>query len=86
MVIDEATHESETCLSSPLKTLFDYWRKKLGHGHFDPVTNLDMRVQCVDVSCKDPLQYQYLHRFGETFVNHAGKRMMDFPSLSQKAP
>ena len=27
MVIDEATHESETGLLSPLKTLFDYWRK-----------------------------------------------------------
>jgi hypothetical protein len=48
MMIDEATHESETGLPSPLKTLFDYWRKKnWGHGHFDPVTDLDIRVQCV---------------------------------------
>ena len=30
MMIDEATHESETGLPSPLKTLFDYWRKKTG--------------------------------------------------------
>tara|TARA_E500000331_G_scaffold154450_1_gene150069 strand:- start:526 stop:738 length:213 start_codon:yes stop_codon:yes gene_type:complete len=27
MVIDDATHESETGLLSPLKTLFDFWRK-----------------------------------------------------------
>ena len=30
MVIDEATHGSETGLSSPLRTLFDYWRTKTG--------------------------------------------------------
>ena len=35
--------------------------------------------------CEDPLQYQYLHHFGETFGNLTGKRMMDLPSLSQKA-
>jgi hypothetical protein len=86
MVIDEATHESETGLSSPLKTLLDYWREKnWGHGNFDPVADLDIRVQCVDVGCEDPLQYQYLHHFGETFGNLTGKRMMDLPSLTQKA-
>ena len=59
--------------------------KNWEHGHFDPVTDLDIRVQCIDVSCEDPLQYQYLHHFGETFGNLTAKRMMDLPSLSQKA-
>ncbi len=86
MVIDEATHESETGLSSPLKTLFDYWREKnWGHGDFNPIVDLDIRVQCVDVSSEDPLQYRYLHHFGETFGNLTGKRMMDLPSLSPNA-
>lgn len=86
MVIDEAIHESETGHLSPLKTLFDYWREKnWGHGNFDPILDLDIRVQCVDVSSEDPLQYRYLHHFGETFGNLTGKRMMDLPGLSPNA-
>ena len=34
---------------------------------------------------KTRFSISYLHHFGETFGNLTGKRMMDLPSLSQKA-
>lgn len=84
MVIDEATHEAATGMPSPIKTLFDYWREKnWGHGNFDPINDLNIRVQCVDVRSTNPLEFQYLHHYGETFGSLTGMRMQDLPNLTQ---
>ncbi|MEL0018854.1 MAG: hypothetical protein VW709_03210 [Rickettsiales bacterium] len=84
MVLDEAVYEAETGQKSPIRILFDYWREKdWGHGAFNPIEDLDIRVQCVDVNRDNPLHYQYVDHFGETFGNLTGKRILDLPELSK---
>ena len=86
MLIDESIHEAETGEVSPLKVLFDYWREKdWGHGSFDPLRDLDIRVQCVDVSGDNPLTFQFLNHFGKTFGSLAGMRIRDLSQLCIRA-
>lgn len=82
MLIDECIHEAETGEVSPLKVLFDYWREKdWGHGAFDPLRELDITVQCVDVSGDNPLTFQFLNHVGKTFGSLAGMRIRELAQL-----